>query len=244
MTSKPYRPYNKLNKHKLIGPFPDKRERGGHLLTSGAEKGVFDPMMRIKYLFLTIILFLILMADSARADCWAVYTESYRSFYYQCSGIMLPQRAGSFASLADCEATLSEMRSNPDYRYDTGLHKTYCECANTGGGSVSTGGSFEQQLTGTLVSSFLNLLLNGLRTDPGAAGEAQRQALQKKWDKEETDRRLTEKKRQEAAFANAQAGALGLLGNRPGTTSGVSTQTGAGPKPGGTSFFGLGGGTG
>ena len=205
-------------------------------------------MMRIKYLFLTMLLFLIFISASAQADCWAVFSESYRSFYYKATGISLPSRTGNFSSPEECESALDEIRSNPDYRYDVGLGQTRCECSSGSGyRPSSSGGSFEQQLTNTVVSSFLNLLLNGFRTDPGAAGEAQRQALQKKWEKEEADRRLAEKKRQDAAFANAQAGALGLLGNRPGTgttSSGVSVQTAEGLKPGGTSFFGLGGGSG
>jgi hypothetical protein len=214
----------------------------------GVTKGVLRPMNRLKCMFLIMALGLVTVSGSARADCWAVFSESYRSFYYKATGISLPSRTGNFSSPEECESALDDIRSNPDYRYDVGLGQTRCECASASGSvPSSSGGSFEQQLMTTAVSSFLNLLLSGFQTDPGAAGEAQRQALQKKWEKEEEERRLAEKKRQDAAFANAQAGALGLLGNRPGVqkpTPGDGVNTGDGLKPGGTSFFGLGGGPG
>ncbi len=207
-------------------------------------------MIRSKFIFLVIVTLLVSIPSATRADCWAVYSEKYRNVYYRASGISLPHRAGNFATMGQCQSALNSMRSDPVYRYDTGLGETRCECSSPSY-SAHSRGSFEQQLTTTIVTLFLNSLLNGFQTDPGPAGEAQRQALQKKWDKEEEERRVAEKKRLESVFVSAQAGALNLLGNRPGSgtspsgpTSGNGVATGDGLKPGGNSFFGLGGGSG
>lgn len=115
------------------------------------------------------------------------------------------------------------MLSDPVYRYDKGLGETQCECdtATGGGPSIHSGGSLQQQLAATLVSAFLGALMRGLEADPGPSGEAQRQALQQKWDEEEKERRAAEKRRRDAAFAGAKEGALALLGNRPATGAAV-----------------------
>jgi len=199
-------------------------------------------MIRSKFMFLVIVTLIVFASEPAWSGCWAVYSEDFRSTYYRASGISLPQRAGNFATMEQCQAALDAMRSDHIYRNDFRLSGTQCECdsATGSGSSVPSGGSFEQQLMATVVSSFLDAMMKGLQADPGPSGEAQRKALQKKWDEEEKERRIAEQKRRDEAFANAQAGALSLLGTRPG--AGVDTDDGL--KPGGTPFFGLGGGPG
>ncbi|TSA08592.1 MAG: hypothetical protein D4R73_08295 [Deltaproteobacteria bacterium] len=189
-------------------------------------------MIRIKFMFLVMILFLVFASGPAWSGCWAVYSEDFRRTYYRASGIRLPQRGGNFATMEQCQAALDAMRSDPVYRYDFRLSETRCEC-DSDTGSAPSGGSFEQQLAATVVSSFLNALMRGLQADPGPSGEAQREALQRKWDEEEKERRIAEQKRRDEAFATAQAGALSLLGNRPADGAGAQLPlAGQGPADG------------
>jgi hypothetical protein len=155
-------------------------------------------------------------------QCYMVYDEGYRQFMKEF--IQLPKRAGNFSSLAECQYTLDQVLSQPQYKYDTGFHRTRCECVGGSGGSsggsgggirLPSGGSFQQQIASAVVSSFLDALLSGINAPPGPDGEAVRQKLQKQWADEEVVRKAAEKKRQDELFRNAQATATALLGNRP-----------------------------
>lgn len=174
-------------------------------------------MHRLHRSSLLVALLIGFAATPARAECWAVYDDAYRSFYKSVSGISLPSRAGHFSSMGECQSFISRMKSDPQYRGDSGLQRTQCGCddGSSGGAAMSGGGSFQQQIVTAAVSSLLNALLSGLNAPPGPTGEEVRQQLQKQWDEEEAARKLAEKKRLDAVFAHAHQTATALLGNRP-----------------------------
>ncbi len=170
----------------------------------------------------------------ASADCYFVYDEGFRASYQRASGMILPRKAGHLSSMAECQATLHGMLSDPQYSGDVGLGRTRCECYDDGGevglpgGGGPQGGTIEQQIVSRLVSSLLGALLSGLQAPPGPDGEAIRKKLQKQWDDEEGARRVFEKKREKEAFEKAHQVATGLLGNRPAGADGAT----AGAAPG------------
>gem|GEM_PF-6131808 len=186
----------------------------------------FDSFFMPRILIMAFVVFL-LLPSLAFAGCYAVYGNAYRNFYYKASGIHLPSRAGNFSSMGECRAFLNNMFSDPQYRYDTGLHTTQCQCDGGSGGASSgyapSGGSFQQQIVSMAVSSILNALLSGLNAPQDSSGDEIRRKLQKQWDDDEAARKIAERKRQEAAFNTAQQSATALFGNRPAGRDGIST---------------------
>ena len=49
-------------------------------------------------------------------QCYMVYDEGYRQFMKQF--IQLPKRAGNFSSMAECQSTLDQVLSQPQYQPD------------------------------------------------------------------------------------------------------------------------------
>ncbi len=160
------------------------------------------------------------LASAARAGCWAVYDEQYRQKLSNAFHASVPSRAGNFSSMEECRSAVQQMISDPQYRYDSGMKKTRCECdasyGSSGGGfQAPAGGTWQQQFVSTAVTSFLNGLVAALNAPPGPDGDAIRKEQQMKWEQEEKERLAAEKKAKEQAFAHAKRDALALIGSRP-----------------------------
>ena len=194
--------------------------------------------MKAKTIFFVIIM--LTVSRLAYAD-WQIQfdAEAARVMYLGDNTLR-----GSFATRAEADAY---QKSRPKFEQDHSWPVGY-DRPNSGSGGYSGYSGGSQNMQTQMMQSILQSFFNKLFAPPGTLyQEEQVRQWVEQWKKEEEERRLAEKKRQEAAFANAQAGALNLLGNRPGAgavASGDGVDTADGLEPGGTSFFGLGGGTG
>lgn len=160
------------------------------------------------------------------ADCGYLYDDAFLAAMQRTFGAAPPKRSGHVGSMAECQAHLRAMLSDPQYRHDRLLQRTTCVCdgdeggpARPGGGgggaSRPQGGSLGQQLAAQAVAGLLDSLLSFLNAPSGPDGEAARAEIKARWDAEERERKAALDRRAKAAFQQAQAAASAQLAGRP-----------------------------
>jgi hypothetical protein len=159
----------------------------------------------------------LLPAASVHADCWVEYSQKMHGMLNS-MGYSAPQRASSFSSMEECQATLRSIMSRPEYSGDAYMGGSTCHCDGAGsaggGSSVPSGGSFEQQIVATAMNAFFGALFKAMDAPSGPSAEELRAEAQRKWDGLEKVRKESEKRVADRNFASAKKDALGLMGGR------------------------------
>lgn len=170
------------------------------------------------------------------ADCGYLYDDAFLASMKRTFGQAPPKRSGHVATMAECQAHLRAMLSDPQYRHDKLLHRTTCVCDGEGGGASgggggggggggrpASGGTVGQQLAAAVVGSLLDSLLTFLNAPAGPDGEEVRRQVKAQWDAEERERKAALDRKARADFQQAQAAASGQLAGRPASADGLGT---------------------
>lgn len=171
-------------------------------------------------------------APAHAADCGYLYDDAFLASMQRTFGQAPPKRSGHVSSMAECQAHLRRVLA--EYRHDTLLQRTICVCdgddggapgrpAGGGGAARPQGGSLGQQLAVRAVGALLDSLLSFLNAPAGPDGEEVRRQVKAQWEAEERERLAALRRKEQAAFREAQASASSQLAGRPVAADGLGT---------------------